>query len=74
MVNTIGTEPGDIGMPMRDCRMPQIAGYKLEKAPNYRGKWLPSEKTQKIQVEISEAALQETFKMRELNQDLFYMK
>ena len=42
MENTIGTEPGDIGMPMWDCRMPQIAGYKLEKVPNYRGKWLPS--------------------------------
>ena len=48
MENAIGTEPGDIGRPVRACRRPQIVECKLEKVPNYSGKWwLPNEKNSK---------------------------
>ena len=36
--NTIGTETGDIGGPMRDCRRPQTMEYHMEKAQNYQRK------------------------------------
>ena len=74
MENTIGTEPGDIGRPMWVCRKPEIVEFKLEKVPNYHGKWLASEKNQNDQAEMSEAALQKPFIMRQLDQDLFHMK
>ena len=48
--------------------------YKLEKVPNYRGKWLASEKNPNFQAEISEAALQESFRMQQSNQDVLHMQ
>ena len=48
--------------------------YRLDKVPNYRGKWLASEKNLNFQAEISEAALQELFRMWKSNQDLFHMQ
>ena len=64
MENTILAEPGDTVRPMQACRRPQIVGRYMEKVPNYRVKWLPSEKNQNIQVEISEAALKYSFIMQ----------
>ena len=46
MENTIGKDPGDIGTPIQACRRPQIVEWIMEKVPNYRGKWLASEKNQ----------------------------
>ena len=48
--------------------------YKLEKVPNYCGKWLPSEKNQNTQAETSEAELQEPFRMQQSNKDLLKMQ
>ena len=48
MENTIVINPGDIGRPMRSYKRPQIVECKLEKVPNYSGKWwLPNEKNSK---------------------------
>ena len=43
MGNTIVTDPGGIVRPMWACKRPQIGECRLDKAPNYRRKWLPSE-------------------------------
>ena len=56
MENTIVTEPGDIGRPIRACRRHKIVQCKLEKFPNHGGKWIASGG---VQAEIPEAALQE---------------
>ena len=70
----IGTEPGDVGRPMWAFIRNQIVQYKLEKVPNYRGKWLASEKNRNPQSEILEASLQEPFRIQQLKQELLHMK
>ena len=47
MENTIVTETGDIGSPIRDCRRSQIVEFKLDKVLNYHRKWIASEKKSK---------------------------
>ena len=44
MENTIVTEDGDIGRPMRYCRSPKTVEFHLEKVTNYHGKWLLNKK------------------------------
>ena len=48
MENTIGTYSGDIVRHMKAYIRPQIVEYRMEKVPNYSGKWLSSEKISKF--------------------------
>ena len=57
-------EPSYILRPMWACRSPKIMECHMEKVLNYRGNWLPSEKNQNIQAEITEVALHEPFRMQ----------
>ena len=55
MENTIGTDPGSVGRPIRACRRAQIVEYKPDNIPNYRGKWLASEKNPSRNIRSSAA-------------------
>ena len=47
---TIGKYPVGIGRPMWDCRSPQIVECHLYNVPNYRVKWITSEKNPSVNI------------------------